>query len=372
MKRILLFLPAILALSFISCSKNEDVPVEEGIKMSYTNRTPYSESKPESGKKGEYSFTTSAMRLNFFGSKHEECYQFSVDFPADHKKYRAAYLTYTMCGWGEGPADWDMTTIISIKNKADGKWYEFVRGFTPYGGSFSATWSKNYYLDITEFLPMMEDRTDFNIYYCGWDATETKAHAVKLGFDFFEGTPEKNTIFTAKVYDSSENSIPEYRRCWPYGCDGYSIEDNSRLGKRTVKIPAGVKSAEVRVDITGHGMDPGVFPNRKGYTTRNAAEFDYNYYTVIFNGKELDKRGYIFESNEDNYKQAGTYYYDRAGWGPGKMANVQYWEITNIPAEGTEITLDFNLEEFKSYINDPNTDSNAYYIIETDIFGFDN
>jgi len=368
MKHTLIFLSA---LCLISCGKGGESFTAEDMAMKYYSRSSYQETKPERGYKGDYSYVTPAMKLNFFGSKHEECYQFSVDFPSDSKKYREAYLTYTMCGWNQGPADWDMTTIISIKNKADGKWYEFVRAFTPYGGSFTSTWSKSYYLNISEFLPMMENETDFNIYYCGWDATEAKAHAVKLGFDFYEGKPQRTTIFTAKVYDSSQNSIPEYRRCWPYGCDGYSIEDDTRLGERTVHIPAGVKSAEVRVDITGHGMDPGVFPNRPGYETRNAAEFDYNYYSIKFNGRLLDEKGYIFETNSDNYQQAGTYYYDRAGWGPGKMANVQYWEITNIPAEGADITLDFDLEEFKSHINNPNADGNAYYIIEVDIFGFD-
>lgn len=354
---------------FLSCSSKEGPEDEAEMTMTYYPRTAYQETKPERGYKGEFHYETDAMKLNYFGSSHEDCYQFSVDFPSDHSKYRDAYLTYTMCGWNQGPADWDMTTIISIKNKTDGKWYEFVRAFTPYGGSFSSSWSKSYYLNVSEFLPMMENKTDFNIYYCGWDATETKAHAVKLGFDFFEGTPSLKVVYTAKVYDSSENSIPEYRRCWPYGCEGYSIEDVSRLGKRTITIPAGVSSALVRVDITGHGMDPGVFPDRKGYSTRNAAEFDYNYYTVIFNGVPLPERGYIFEKNDDNYPQAGTYYYDRAGWGPGKMANVQYWEISNIPEGGTTVTLDLDLENFISQINNPNADGNAYYIIEVDIFG---
>ena len=370
MKRITIPLVlTILVFSGISCQKSPE-PAEP-MSMSYVKRDAYTTVKPEQGKAGDFSTQTEAFKLYFFGTKIDEDFKFSIKFPSDHGKYRKAWLTYTMCSWNEGPSAWDMTTIVSIKNKADGKWYEFARAFTPYGGAFDSDWSKTYYMDITEFLPMMEDETDFRIYYCGWDTTDKRAHALKLGFDFYEGTPEKNVIFNAKVYDSSEGSIPEYRRCWPYGCEGYSIEGELRLGPRTIDIPAGVRSALVRVDITGHGMDPGVFPNRKGYQTRNAAEFDYNYYTVFFNGEPLQKKGYIFEANGNNYPQAGNYMYDRAGWGPGKPANVQYWEIKDIPAEGATVTLNFDLEEFNSAINNPNHDSVAYYIIETDIFGFD-
>ena len=370
MKRPYLLVAAVMAfLMLAACQKHQEP--QEPISMSYLKRDAYTTIRPEQGKAGDFSYQTDAYKLYFFGTEIDEDFKFSVKFPSDHRKYRKAWLSYTMCGWNEGPSAWDMTTIVSIKNKKDGKWYEFTRAFTPYGGAFDSNWSKTYYMDITEFLPMMENKTDFRIYYCGWDTTDKRAHALKLGFDFYEGKPEKDVVFNAKIYDSSEGSIPRYRRCWPYGCEGYSIEGDQRLGPRTITVPAGVRSALVRVDITGHGMDPGVFPNRPGYQTRNAAEFDYNYYTVMFNGVALEKRGYIFEPNGTNYSQAGNYMYDRAGWGPGKPANVQYWEIRNIPAEGATISLDFNLEEFKSAINDPNHDSVAYYIIEADLFGFD-
>ena len=368
-----LILSILASCALVSCGKDD----ENGLSMSLSSRGSYSTSRPV-GTAGDFSYTTPAMKLEFFGSSQEEVFHFNVDFPAEHGKYKTAYLTYTMCSWNEGPAAWDMTTIISIKNKKDGKWYEFTRAFTPYGGSFDKNWSKSYYMDITDFLPMMEGETTFSIYYCGWDATAQKAHAVKLGFDFYEGTPERNVVFTSKIYDSSDNSTPGYRRCWPYGFDkydgkSYNIEDPDRCGPRSIKIPAGVKSAVVRVDITGHGMDYyGSFPDRKGYEVNGCAEFDYQDYTVVFNGTALSQKGHVFESNANNYQQAGTYYYDRAGWGPGKPANVHYWEIRNIPDEGTTINFDIDFERFVAGEDmTPNEDSNAYYIVEADIFGYD-
>ena len=370
MKRLSLLFTALFSVLFFSCDRNKVEPYQ-GISMRLLPNVSYTESKPESAVKADFSYTTEPMKLYFYGVTPDEDYPFKVEFPQDASQYRAAYLTYTMCGWNEGPAEWDMTTIVRIKNKKDGKWYEFARAFTPYGWDFGPDWEKTYYMNITEFLPLMEGSTDFSLYYCGWDNTDKRAHALKLGFDFYKGIPERKTIFTAKVYDSHEGSMPAYRRCWPYGVEGWDIEDESRLGERKISIPAGVRSAEVRVDITGHGMDPGFFPDRYVKQANNAAEFDSQTYRVKFNGVELKQTGYVFEPNSDNYPQAGTYRYDRAGWGPGKPANVHYWVIENIPENGAEITLDIDFERFVSKINNADHDSNAYYIISADIYGFD-
>ncbi len=359
-----------------SCQEKPGQKEDEGLTMKSVARVSYSKTKPEKGAKGDFSVTTDKMMLysKYHGTNDsDDVLHFNVNFPSDHKKYRAAYLSYTMCAEGKGPADWDQTTIVSIKNKKTGEWYEFARAFTPYGGSFSANWNMTWYMDVTEFLPFLEGDTEFTLYYCGWEGQDaSKHHAVKLGFDLFEGTPEKNVIFTKKIYDTCEGSTPGYRRCWPYGIQGWSIEDPARLGERIIDIPAGVKSALVRVDITGHGMDyDGHFLNRPGYTVNSCAEFDYQNYYIKLNGEQIKEHGKVFEANSDNYEQAGTWYYDRAGWGPGKPANVQWWEIRNIPAEGARISLDFDFDEFQSSFTSPNEDSNPYYIISTDLFGYD-
>lgn len=372
------FLAALMAVScLIACSEKQGGEEEEaGMSMKKLARVSYFKNNPEKQAKGDFSYKTDKMKLtsSYHGTNDsDEVLHFKVNFPSDHKEYRAAYLTYTMCATDNGPADWDQTTIVSIKDKKTGEWYEFARAFTPYGGSFSANWNMSWYMDVTEFLPFLEGDTEFSIYYCGWEGeSANKHHAVKLGFDLYKGKPEKNVIFTQKIYDTCEGSIPGYRRCWPYGIDGYSIEDASRLGERTISVPAGVKSALVRVDITGHGMDyDGKFIGRPGYTLNSCAEFDYQNYYITLNGEKLKEYGKVFEGNSDNYEQAGTYWYDRAGWGPGKPANVQWWEIKNIPAEGATLTIDFDFDGFESSFTSPNEDSNPYYIISTDFFGYD-
>lgn len=386
-KSIILIALAVSCFAACQDKENPEGGKGKGISMSLTDRLGYKTTKYESST-GSFSYTTGKIKLHtgLHPDSNDNLPTVKVNFPEDHSRYRAAYLTYTMCSTDEGPAAWDQTTMVVIKDKKTGEWYELARAFTPYGGKtgsssdgFNANWSKSYYMDVTELLPIMEGETEIGVYYCGWESEDaSRHHAVQLGFNFYEGTPKKNVIFTKKVYDSSINSTPGYRRCWPYGFEDYeggkySLEAKDRLGERTINIPAGVKSALLRVDITGHGMDyDGEFPDRKNKEPNSCAEFDEQNYTVRLNGKALSEQGRVFERNNSNYEQWGTYYYDRAGWGPGKPANVHYWEIKNIPAEGAAITLDIDFERYVTSSGfTPNSNSNPYYIIEADLFGFD-
>ncbi|MBO5085660.1 MAG: hypothetical protein J6B65_00295 [Paludibacteraceae bacterium] len=328
---------------------------------------------PMASTEADFSVKTDAVRLHFYGWGLDEDSVITVKFPESTTQYNRAILTYRMGGWNEGPADWDMTTMIMLKNPHDGKFYEIVRAFTPYGGYFDANWEKLYYMDITEYLPMLNGDVEFHIYYGGWDATDKKAHTVTLTFDFYEGAKEKETIYYEKIYDSRASSNIGYRS-WAYGVEGHSIEETERLGLREIQIPENIKSLLMKVSISGHGADRGVFPDRgttgKGTRANNAAEFDENFYRIVINDK-LKYKGHIFYDNGDTYRQAGTYKYDRANWGPGLPLKVDWIEIHNIPEDG-KLNLDFNLDNFNSKVNDLKGEGVANYIIEVDIFGYNN
>lgn len=332
-----------------------------------STRWPWYDNYPSS-EQPDFSVSTDAVRLHFFGWSLEEDSMITVAFPQNTACYKRAILTYTMGGWNEGPAEWDMTTMIVLKNKSDGKYYELVRAFTPYGGSFEADWEKKFYMDITEYLPMLTGDVEFRIYYGGWDATDKRAHTVQLTFDFFEGDPVKQPVYIANIYDSRSSSNTGYRS-WAYGIDSASIEADERMGVRTLQLPSNVKSLLLKVSISGHGHDQGVFLDRTGYSTKNAAEFDSNTYEVIVNNEKKGV-GEIFYSNRNTYPQAGTFWYDRANWGPGLPFNVQYWTITDLPEDG-RLTIDFNLERFKSEHTALNAEGLAQYIIQVDAFGFE-
>lgn len=317
----------------------------------------------------DISTSTEEVRLSFFGWGESKDFITKVNFPESNDSCFRAIMTYRMGGWNEGPGEWDMTTMIFVKNKLDGQWYEIARAFTPYGGSFGPDWEKKYYMDVTPYLPMLTGDTEFRIYYGGFDATDQRAHTVTLTFDFYKGRVDYTNVFHAKIYDSSPSSNTGYRS-WAYGIDTLDIEAPERLGARTVTIPDNVDRLLLKVSISGHGHDQGTFTERPGYRTNNAAEFDENFYDIIING-EIKAGGHIFYSNADTYPQAGTYQYDRANWGPGLPLNVHYWEITNIPEDDRTMTIDLDLEDFVSAFDNPKAEGAAQYIVETDLFGFE-
>ena len=364
-----LFTLAILIAIFVGC--NPEIPNDKCYTRKSTRPAWYNE-HPMAGTEADFSVKTDAVRLHFYGWGLDEDSVITVKFPETTNQYNRAILTYRMGGWNEGPSDWDMTTMIMLKNPHDGKFYELARAFTPYGGYFDANWEKLYYMDITEYLPMLNGEVEFHIYYGGWDATDKKAHTVTLTFDFYEGEKEKNTIFYQNIYDSRSSSNIGYRSR-AYGVEGNDIEDVERLGLREVQLPKEVKSLLMKVSISGHGADRGVFPDRgttgKGKRANNAAEFDENFYRVILNGEQKFE-GHIFYENDSTYKQAGTYKYDRANWGPGLPLKVDWLEIHNLPKDG-KLNIDFNLDRFNSKVNDLKGEGVANYIIEVDIFGYD-
>lgn len=324
--------------------------------------------------------TPEPIRLSFFGWNQDDDYRFSLTFP-ESTSCRRCILSYTMCGWNKGPSQWDMLTEIFIHDKVNDRWFELQRAITPYGGSFLASWKRTYRMDVTHLLPLLQGETEFKIYYGGFDATDTRAHAVKLEFSFYEGNPSDSTVvWSEKLYDSFASGNNGYR-AWAYGVPGYSIEDPERLGERELHVPAGVTTLILRACFTGHGQEAlneagdgyaqykGYFPGRSG-NVNNPAEFDENWYSIRLNGRLLSERGYIWEKNDNNFKQAGTYQYDRAGWGPGKPANVHYWRITGLPQQGCVLTLDLDLDEYVSNRTQPNAGYVANYYVMVDAFGY--
>lgn len=334
------------------------------------DRTAYFEKYPEdvSGSPA-YTVSTEAIKLNFFGWGESTDKQFTLNFPTSTTEYNRAILKYRMGAWNQGCSSYDNTTMIFIKNKTDGQWYELTRAMTPFGNSFGSNWERYYYFDVTDYLPMLEGTTEFRVYYGGFDATDTRAHTVTLTFDLYTGEQARTPVYYAKVYDSSRDGNSGYRG-FSYGVEGHDIEAPERMGEKTFQIPADVDELEMKVTITGHGHDQGRFPDRTNYVTKNAAEFDENTYTVKVNGQSAAYPGPIYITCADNYDQAGTCYYDRANWCPGNPALVQWWRILDVPQGGGTMTLDLDLERFISVNTAVNAEGVAQYIVEVDLIGY--
>ncbi len=305
--------------------------------------------------------------LWFFGWSIDDDKRFHLNFPENNSKYNRVIMTYRMGCGPSGGSGYDHNTNIALKY--EGEWYEISNCITPFGNAFTSSFEKKYYFDVTEYLPMLKGDVEFKIYFGGFDAQETgRHHTAQLTFDMYEGQSERNQVFVKRIYDSEETQNTGYRS-WLYGREGESIEEGDRFSNRTITVPSTVKSLQMKVTITGHGADQGRFVDRTGYQTKNAAEFDYNYYTVKIDGVPCQQRGYIFVPCGENYAQAGTCYYDRANWCPGNPSHIDIWKFVNIKG-GDTFDIDFDLERFESEYK-TSANGQAMYRVHVDLFGFD-
>lgn len=304
------------------------------------------------------------QRLSF-GGWGEELPSFTLSFPEGESK--RVIMEYTMGSFGSGPADYDYTTMLFIRDKATGAMHEITRAVTPFGGMFDTSWQKSFYIDVTEFRALLQGDVEFAYYYGGFDATEERAHSFTLRFLLYDGAAERELVGIIPLYDSFNNGNSGYRG-WAYGVAGHDIEAAERLGERRVEIPKGVGSMELRLCITGHGHDKGIFPDIEGYEPESMAEFVENSYLFDINGVRQTAKGRIFYSNADNYIQKGTYNYDRANWAPGNPVNTQWWTIDRAAAIDGAMTIDIDLPRFESSFDAPNAVGVAQYIVMADLF----
>lgn len=364
MRRILTTIATTLLV--IACSDGQsgmtDYPTVDGDRrVEQISRKPFYKTNPES-RPPSAELISEEYRLEFSGWGKDEP-RFTLAFP--EAKHRRVILEYTMGSEGEGPADYDSTTMLFVKDKTNGEWRELVRAITPFGGMFDAAWEKRFYLDISEYDALLQGDVEFCYYYGGFDATAERAHSFKLRFLLYDGEPQRELLGIVNLYDSYHNGNSGYRG-WAYGVEGHDIEAAERLGERTVMLPDEAGEVELRLSITGHGHDMGTFPDKTNYEPQNMAEFVENSYTFRVDGVEQAAEGRIFYSNADNYVQMGTYNYDRANWAPGNPVNVQYWRVLRTSNEA--LSIDIDLPRFESSFDSPNAEGVAQYIVQADLF----
>uniref|UniRef100_UPI004057A6BF hypothetical protein n=1 Tax=Alistipes sp. TaxID=1872444 RepID=UPI004057A6BF len=360
----------LIAFALLSCTSPEGspsggdtTPADPTALVEDASRKPFYKFNPVSSAPSA-EVTSDEYRLEFSGWG-SELPSFTLNFPEGDSK--RVIMEYTMGSFGSGPAEYDYTTMIFVKDRSTDRWHEITRAITPFGGMFDASWEKSFYIDVTEFRSLLQGDVEFAYFYGGFDATEERAHSFKLRFLLYDGTAERELVGIVPLYDSFNNGNSGYRG-WAYGVEGHDIEAEERLGTRRVAIPKGVTSMELRLSITGHGHDKGTFPDIEGYQPENMAEFVENWYSFDINGIRQTTEGHIFYSNADNYIQMGTYNYDRANWAPGNPTNVQYWTIDMAAVKDGELEIDLDLPRFESSFDAPNAEGVAQYIVVGDLF----
>lgn len=221
-----------------------------------------------------------------------------ASFPEASADFARVLMTLRLDEPVDGFDPWDRLAHVYVEDERLGL-VELLRYITPFDRGYQWT------VDVSDFRSLLQGERRIE-QFC---ETYAEGWRVSVGFHFYprpEHSPKEPEPFRIE-------------RLWEGPC---VIGDPDQppsdfFVPRTIAVPQGASSAEVRTVVTGHGLSP---------NSENAAEFMPLERTLTINGtphaNELWKT--------DNYlnpcrPQGGTWKYDRAGWAPGDV--VVPWEV---------------------------------------------
>lgn len=189
-----------------------------------------------------------------------------------------------------GCGEWDRVSWIEAKGH-DGQWVEIFRYITPYGTACSHS------IDLTDYNSILQGKIAFRLY----NGTLDNGYLYNLSFDYKAGTPEfKYSTITKLWYDTYQFGDPANLQ----PCETYHVA-----------YPAEALASKLKLVSTGHGWGS----NNSG----NAAEFHEDTHHIWIDGQQAFAQHNWKDCNPNPdgcQPQAGTWFYDRAGWCPGAIA----------------------------------------------------
>lgn len=217
-----------------------------------------------------------------------------------------------------GMDQWDRRGALYLM-APDRQQYEIVRFMTP----FMREWE--WQVDVTDFLPLFVDQQRFGLYIDTWHG----GYLASVTLDFYPGPIARKPIAVVNLW-KGDPIIGDPR-----------MPVSDFFDDKTVLVPSRATSAKVRIVATGHGQ----LPNTKG-----AGEF-------LQLERELSVNDQKFSNllwTTDNYlnpcrPQKGTWKYDRAGWGPGRIVHPWCVDISPIVARSRELSLKYRIVD--DYLN---------------------
>ena len=274
----------------------------------------------------------------------------AVVFPSASKSYRKIYMIFTMgkyvCpGSPQYCGDWDYT-VQNIVMTPRGDTFELGRLMTPYAhsgvGPFTASWKHRYIFDVTDNYPVLRDSATMRIHYSGYSGGFTAS----IQFMFIEGTPERNVLGVDHLW----------QRDYDYGHGSVSID--TAMGTLHRSAPTGTVSAEMKMNITGHGGDD-----------NGCSEFCPNSYALTLNNNQLLQQDFYRTNCDKNdlYPQSGTWIYPRANWCPGALVNTFRHVLPGVAA-GSNYSVAMTFPPYTSTTVNPNTFAASYTIAGTTVY----
>lgn len=198
-----------------------------------------------------------------------------------------------------GCGAWDRVAHVEAKGH-NGDWFEIIRYITPYGVPCSHT------IDLTDYMSVLQGKISFRV-TC---ATLDNGYEYYLTLNYSEGTPTYPYSFVNRVwYDYYP--FGDYANMQPVEIFNYSY-------------PPDAVASKLKLVSTGHGWG--------NLNTGNAAEFYEASHTIWVNGEQTFDQHNWWDCNPNPdgcQPQNGTWYYNRAGWCPGAIAQWFDYDMTS-------------------------------------------
>lgn len=218
--------------------------------------------------------------------------------------------------------DWDRRAYIDVMGP-DGNWIQIIRYITPYGVGCSHT------IDLTDYANLLQGEVEFRMFIDTWG---TGGWQISLDFDFQQGTPQYLYSNVDELWDGF----------WDLG----NPNDLQPIPVANYTYNPNIVSSHLRLSNTGHGWGSNNSQNAaEFYEATNYIDIDgvQNYTQNLWNN---------CNPNPDSCtNQGGTWWYNRAGWCPGSIAQPNIVDMTSQISKGT---VDF------SYRLDPNYEDECH------------
>lgn len=218
---------------------------------------------------------------------------------------------------GGGCGEWDRVASVDAKGH-NGQWIEIIRYITPYGVPCS------HEIDLTDYMSLLQGKVSFRV-NCG---TLDNGYDYYLTLNYTTGTPDH---LYSTVHQIWQNYYPfgDFANLQPVENFNYTFEDDA-------------VAARLKLVSTGHGWGD--------LNTGNAAEFYEATHHIWVNGEQSFEQYNWWDCNPNPdgcQPQNGTWYFNRAGWCPGAIAQWFDYDLTTyIQEEDIELQYVFYEDYF--------------------------
>jgi len=227
-------------------------------------------------------------------------------------------LEVTCPAAGGGCGEWDRVASVEAMGH-NGEWIEIIRYITPYGVPCSHS------IDLTDYMSLLQGKISFRV-NC---ATLDNGFDYSLTLNYNEGPPLHNYGFVYKIWQD-DYPFGDYAMMQPVDSYSFSFTENT-------------VAAKLKLVSTGHGWG--------NLNSNNAAEFYEATHHIWINGAQTFEQHNWYDCNPNPdgcQPQNGTWYYDRAGWCPGAIAQWFDYDLTPYISQGT---IDMDYVFYENYVD---------------------